>query len=104
MRKLRLDPDSLVVQSFDTRDRSRLRGTVIGLWTEVFDGCTYPVGCGSNGNQLPSFCGYQCGSDNPGCGGTDWETCGDTVCPTCDTCAATCVSCPTCQITGECEC
>lgn len=103
MRKLRLDPESLAVQSFETATSPAAKGTVFGAVTRVFDGCTYDVGCGSGG-ALPSFCGYQCGSDNPGCGGTDWETCHNT-CNTCDqyTCLQSCGgTCFTCNEDGSC--
>jgi hypothetical protein len=78
MRKLRLDLDSLDVQSFETDDGAGMLGTVHG----------------ASGVQLPSYCAFLCGpSTNYGCGFTDYETCGGYH-PSCDeSCYGTCFSC-----------
>ena len=91
MRKLKLDLDSLDVQSFQTDDGLMSGGTVQGQ-SGVWD--------------LPSICTYQCGpSTYYGCGYTDYETCGNT-CNTCDqyTCFESCGgSCFTC-VDDTCQC
>jgi hypothetical protein len=101
MRKLKLDLQTLEVQSFRTEDRPALGGTVFGAMTYINDGCTGGAECNTYpqsacGNCIPSIRGcdgtYGCG------GGTDWMTCGYT-CATCDqntcieSCGGTCFTC-----------
>jgi len=73
MRKLGLDPDALVVQSFPTEDVDARRGTVRGM-----DDVTNQDTC--NG---PGTCA-------PGC--TDVDTCPQVTCA--QSCLGSCVSCP----------
>ena len=84
MRKLKLDVETLAVQSFQAEERPARRGTVFGgAFTEVV------AVCGTD---------YACG--NP----SDWDTCGNT-CQTCYeyTCYETCPdSCRTC-VNATCE-
>jgi hypothetical protein len=97
MAKLKLDMADLAVQSFATDDLARVRGTV-----RAHD--TWGAECGTGGSYcqcIPSWWDWRCGTYDPGCGGTDWQTCANT-CNTCD--EYTCISCDTCQITGACKC
>ena len=71
MRKLGLNPDSLVVQSFPTSDGEAARGTVRGH-TGDQDTCVAAATCG------------------PGC--TDVDTCPQVTCA--QSCLGSCVSCP----------
>lgn len=59
MKKLRLDPDELVVEPFDTHAGARTRGTVrardftqADCGTTPEDSCGYPATCG--GTSCPS--------------------------------------------------
>ena len=103
MKKLKLEVESLAVQSFATDGGNGRRGTVQGHWSyPVYATCdTWDAACGTGGSNcqcIPSQWGWECGGG--GCS-TDWQTCANT-CNTCD--QATCISCDTCQITGPCEC
>ena len=45
MKKLRLDPDALRVQSFDTEDEEEARGTVMAFNTETYTDPNYYPSC-----------------------------------------------------------
>jgi hypothetical protein len=106
MRKLVLDLDSLVVQSFETTSADDLaRGTVLGRGAIVggdINRGTYPNGCpsplcvdtplascdGSCGNSCYDSCKASCGgsciySCAASCGGTCDGTCYDSCKPSC---------------------
>ncbi len=70
MRKLSLNLENLVVESFDTTAEEKPRGTVFG------EQCTCPTNCTCPGH--------------PTCDQTCWETCDDATCPYGPTCAASC--------------
>lgn len=103
MRKLTLDLDSLVVQSFETTTQDgAARGTVLGRAVAgVLPRDTYPNGCpsplcvdtplascdGSCGNSCYDSCNASCASCNyscdASCGGTCAETCAASCSPSC---------------------
>lgn len=64
MRKLRLDPEELRVESFDTDGRGEGRGTVLGLRADAFLADSPLASC--------------------------VESCDDTICFSCDTCREPC--------------
>jgi len=68
--KLRLNLDDLSVDSFDTTQSEKPRGTVFGEQCTCYTQCTCP-GC-------------------PTCDATCAYTCDDATCPQCPTCAASC--------------
>ena len=94
MAKMKLELDTLAVDSFDTTAAEKERGTVFGEQCTCYTNCTCP-GCYTCDNTCPATCAYTC-DDNTcaascngtcdGCGGTttgirtQWETCGGT-CP-----------------------
>lgn len=89
MRKLRLDMDSLVVQSFPTTAAGDpAQGTVVGR--AAVPDKTYQVGCPTW--DCPPTHQYSC---NGTCGG---DTCYESCHLSCHTCMTACfASCPTCE-------
>jgi hypothetical protein len=73
MKKLRLELDSLAVESFDTAAAQKPKGTVFG------EQCT-----------CNTMCAQQTCPGCPTCDNTCAYTCDDATCPACPTCAASC--------------
>lgn len=96
MRKLTLDVDSLVVQSFQTTTPDGGRGTVLGqgvVGPERTPGCESPLCIPSEWHTCPETCRESCygscescnsciascnGSCHVSCGGTCEDSCGGT--------------------------
>ncbi len=103
MNKIKLDLDSLQIESFETTpDESGAKGTVHGLvgsgepefctdFTICIQICPQPTigtACPSFGSTCGNTCGGTCGST---CGSTCGNTCGGTCAVTCSfTCGITC--------------
>lgn len=95
MRKLRLDPDALTVDTFATAPEDALRGTVRGHESERICGPidekeTQPatcLGCGTGATACGgATCVWTCGA-SCGCQVSGGATCGLTYCvDTCDVC------------------
>jgi hypothetical protein len=85
MNKLKLDLDTLAVESFDTATARKEDGTVFGEQCTCNTHCTCP-GCESCDNTCPYTCDdYTCGGGTceGTCGGecmSQWETC-PAICP-----------------------
>ena len=81
MKKLRLDLDDLAVESFDTTQAQREKGTVFGEQCTCQTACTCP-GCPTCYDSCNGTCGDTCAASCNGtcdysCGGTCYEwTCG----------------------------
>ena len=83
MIKLKLHLDDLAVESFDTCDREKEKGTVVGEQCSCNGTCPLTV-CATCANTCDdATCAY---------------TCDDATCPACPTCAASCNG--TCQNCG----
>lgn len=87
MRKLKLDLETLNVQSFQTDDAADAAGTVFAHSRDETD-CTCGAQCNTYPGSacfpdcLPSQATYQCGpSTYYGCTYTDYESCGGTCAP-----------------------
>lgn len=72
--KLKLEIDGLRVESFDTQDEARRRGTVMGYITLYCEDTEDPDWCGS-GATMETCDGSSC---FPTCAGNtcEWQTCG----------------------------
>lgn len=101
MRKLKLDLDQLVVDSFSTQVRPKRGGTVRGQACTCYTQCDTCPGCPT--------CDASC---NGTCGATCAGTCGGSCAGTCDascngTCGGTCYDCTvydiTCNNIGTCH-
>ena len=91
MAKMKLELDTLAVDSFDTTAAEKARGTVFGEQCTCYTNCTCP-GCYTCDNTCANTCDdYTCLAscngtcgDTCDCGGTivrtQWDTCGGT-CP-----------------------
>lgn len=79
MKKLRLQIDDLSVESFETGDVAKRRGTVIGhlVYTDP-RACTEQGACTIDGTCADTACGNSCAGT---CFGTCWCTDHYTVCP-----------------------
>jgi hypothetical protein len=82
MRKLSLDPESLVVQAFSTTDAVSERGTVHGL-TGDQDTCVGPATCapGCTRQDTCATCPASCFGTCATCGAT---ACNPAQCPSAD--------------------
>jgi hypothetical protein len=92
MRKLKLDLDQLIVESFDTRARGRRQpGTVFGEQCTCYTNCSCP-GCPTCDASCNGTCGATCdascnGTCDASCNGTCNNSCGGTCnCGTLNTC------------------
>ncbi|HEU0054604.1 MAG TPA: hypothetical protein VFQ39_15560 [Longimicrobium sp.] len=95
MKKLRLELDTLAVESFDTTRDDMRRGTVRGMetdYTVCLGNCGEPTGGG--------YCSGTCANYTTSCD-TEYTNCGDRTCDyTCGSCNASCAGVPTsCQAT-----
>lgn len=101
MRKIQLQLESLVVESFHTTAPAQAQGTVVGHQFETRGGCSFscPESCIQTACTCPDFtCAESCnGSCLISCGGTCLNSCGcaTLMCPL-DTYEATC------RCTGRC--
>ena len=90
MNKLKLHLDDLAVESFDTCDREKEKGTVVGEQCSCNGTCPLTV-CATCANTCDdATCAYTCddatcpASCNGTCGGAScWETCGGTCWDSC---------------------
>jgi hypothetical protein len=87
MRKLKLDLDQLVVDSFRTEPAPRKPGTVFGEQCTCYTNCTCP-GCPTCDASCNGTCGGTCAAS---CNGTCAGTCDASCNGTCDySCGGTC--------------
>jgi hypothetical protein len=82
MRKLMLDPETLLVESFETERNDFARGTVVAQQFSYPAGVT---GCTNCTVCAEATCGAECDTDARTCGGLCWGTseCQDTRYPRC---------------------
>jgi hypothetical protein len=79
MKKIRLDLDSLSIESFDTTGAADARGTVAGHATyQAY--CSYGLTCV---DSCEGTCDGSCVSECGTCGATGCGSCGATYCGTC---------------------
>lgn len=85
MRKLKLELETLAVESFDTTEAAERRGTVVGHnsnYTVCAGDCSEPTG--------GPYCSWSCWDFTTSCD-TEYTNCGDRTCDnTCNSCNASC--------------
>ncbi|HEU0054230.1 MAG TPA: hypothetical protein VFQ39_13680 [Longimicrobium sp.] len=110
MRKLKLDPDSLAVESFDTRADSSARGTLRAHDSGTAYTVCWGLSCPGCGDSALAFCTVDCPSREEDtcyntcqtCGNScdGWHTCAPCTPP--DTSPMTCMDCPSTGIYDDC--